>query len=215
MNNCYTFLKKSDALKQLEKLNNTEYKLFSGDTKNPDYPGGKIFFVTSCNYIYKSIFEDEENKYCYENYNDSQKVKLFFDIDYKFNTDTDVDIDDIDKYIEIVLGNALIDIEKMLNIINININNQTFIICDSNRPEKISFHIIFPNIIFDNVISIKNLIEHTFPNKNSFIDTSVYKTSSLRCLFCYKFGINSKFKLYDSHKNDIINKIISFSEIFK
>ena len=221
MNNCYTYFNKSDALKQLEKLNNTEYKLFSADTKNPDNPGGKRFFITSYNYIYKLIIDDDENKYCYENYNDSQKIKLFFDIDYnidtKINSDGDCDydsIDDIDTEAQQVLGRALYDIEQLLNVININMENQTFIICDSNRSDKISYHIVFPNIIFDNVISIKNLIKNNISDKNTFIDTSVYGNGCLRCLFCSKFQKKNELKLYDSHKYDFIdNKQLFFDTL--
>jgi hypothetical protein len=209
MNNCYVYYNKNDANNKISSLNDQEFKLFCGDTLNTDN-GQKTFFVTTYNYIYNAISSNEDNLHYYEYYNDQQKIKLFFDIDHKIDINCDINNES-----DIVLGHSLTKIEEILNEINIDINEQKYIICSAHTQNKISFHIIFPDIVFDNVVSIKNLT-NKFLNNNKYIDNAVYRTGCFRCLYCSKINKNNKLIIhsyrnynYDNYKQTFFDTLIT------
>ena len=85
------------------------------------------------------------------------KVKLFFDLEYKLN---EISINYKDVAAE-KLNNTIQFIRIQAdNILKINITNDDFIILDSCTPEKISFHLIINKIVFESLGAPKIFIQY-------------------------------------------------------
>ena len=187
----YTFYTKNEALDKLDLLT-SEYKLFSYDSEKAD--GSKIFFLCTYNLLYNDIITNNNSIHYYENYNDNQNIKLFFDIDCK--------IDQLDKNIlenkDDFLDNVIVVIKKLLDKININYDTQKILILDASTNQKYSFHIIFPNIIMNNVIQIKLLLNDIddYNNTKKYIDNAVYRNTCFRTLYSSKINKNNTLKIY-------------------
>ncbi len=149
------------------------------------------------NKTYKQIFRfinKEPIKNLYEYWNKDDKLKLFIDLDCKLTNSNQYTFDYITE-------TAIEATNKKL--LEYNIKNPTYIILSANTNEKLSAHIIYPEVIFDNIYLMKNFFETIDCDKlkdNKIWDSSVYKPGSLRIYGTAKINKNNKLIL-DSHKN--------------
>lgn len=152
---------------------------------------------------------DDNKKCCYEEYNEGQRIKIFFDIEWNY---------DIIKNENITLNhtNEFIDDIKncLCNELKIKeINHEDFILLSSSNKEKYSYHIIWNEYYFDNYINMKEFArsiksklneKYNYINldiETSIIDLSVYKTSqSFRLVNNHKMGSNRILKISNGNK---------------
>jgi P4 family phage/plasmid primase-like protien len=137
----------------------------------------KYFIVKDYGSLLGKIQETSKKSY-FEFIPDTIPVKLFFDIEiFK------------EKNLEWYNNPRLV-----IDVISREYGNE-YILLESHKrtvPEKQSYHIIFPNVIFSNVLGLKrqvmssmNLLEFM---KEKVIDTSVYREGLFRTLYSSKEG---------------------------
>jgi len=147
----YVFNNKDSTLNHMKSLNDSNMKLFCSDINKS---GAKEFFTTTYENIYHLSKNINTNFYeCFEKNNN---IKLHLDIDCKEDQfDGRTQQEALDFYINESLNFVF---DKILNKINISKDDCSYIIFKSeNSIGKASAHIIFPNIVFDNIYSIKFL----------------------------------------------------------
>jgi hypothetical protein len=161
-------------------------QLFSEDLC---FTGAKQFFFSSYENIYNTIKSNKENYYNEDN-TFNNKIKLFLDIDDKekeFSNELEQD-----KFIQ----NYLNDLLYKMNIYiyqKFKKNDPKVIILKSKTLKKFSLHIIYPEIVFDNIAKMK-----IFMNEIDFygIDLNPYKIGCFRMLYCSKKGKNNQLVLF-------------------
>lgn len=173
------------------KENNNLY-IFSED----ELKGNKIvksFFAIDYETIY--LLSKKKKFHMYENYERDEKIKLFIDIDIKEFPD---DINK-DKYFDDIINKSIelfTDKLKEEDIINPEI-----IILKSSSETKLSSHIVFNNIVFEDIYHIKHFLSELDNSelvKKDIIDMSVYKTGCFRLLWNSKLGKNINLEYYKS-----------------
>ena len=161
------------------KENKEGYQLFSSDI-NLNSCAKKFFFSTYDN-LYNIIKTNKYNHY-YEDNTFAKSIKLFVDIDENRSFTTELERDLNGKQI---LDQTLLSINnKLLSVFNI--TSSKFIILISDTLTKLSYHIIFPEIVFNNIYEMKYFMEDI-----PIIDQSVYKTGCFRMLYNSKIGKNN------------------------
>ncbi len=161
-------------------------------------------YFNSTNIKIEKLLQKENN--IYEGIYANKKVKFFIDIDYK--------IEDEDKYNVIfdtadeLLESSMNDLTKFFNEKHITLSKP--IILRATTNEKFSFHLIYTDLVFDNVTSIKNIMtEFTkFTNElyEKIIDTSVYRKGYFRCINQAKLNKNNALKCED--KINVLDTLI-------
>ena len=164
MNTFYTQL---PALKYIDDNKNKHLHLFGSDKNNKD----KIVKQFHC-LTYDKIFNITNNKNTnyYEYYDKNENIKLFIDIDYKLTENN--------KY-----NNIDILIDETINLINdklktnYDIEKQTIIVLNASTEQKLSSHIIYPNVIFKSAIHIKQFLINIDSQliNDGIIDISIYR----------------------------------------
>ena len=169
-------------------------QLFSRDINKDN--GSKMFLTKSYEEIY-SIIKNEKIKCYYEDHTYNTKIKLHIDIDIKKEYIDKIDRDD---EINIILDNLLnmlnLKIEQVLNI-----KNPRIIVLVSNTLLKLSIHIIYVDILFDNIYSMGDFMK----NYLSIIDKSIYKKGCFRMLYCNKLGKYNTLIYYKGYNYEIEN----------
>ena len=180
-------------LKYLNDNKITDLYLFSEDTINKKNITVKQFYCLDYKTVY--LLSKQKKFHLYENYEENEKVKLFIDIDIKeFPDDINKDeyFDDIiDKSIKLFTDKL-----KEKDIINPQI-----IILKSSSKDKLSSHVIFNNIIFDDIYHMKHFLSDLYDTdliKKDIIDMSVYKTGCFRLLWNSKLNKNINLEYYKS-----------------
>lgn len=173
------FTKKEDAIQYLEQ--NKNLNLFSEDKSSNN--GSKSFIVCDRETIYKISHTQLYN--LHENYEGNQPVKFFMDIDIKLTYGIDVDPDT-------VLSDALKLVNSTLSI------DPKYIVLSACREDKISFHVIFINIIFQNIDDMKYYMSK-INIKNTGIDICVYRPGCLRMMNNSKRGRSHILNYYSSN----------------
>ena len=204
--NYLIFKTKDPAIYKQKQLNNQELYLFSEDITKKY---AKRFFLNTYQNMYKYI-KESKIKRIYENFEANDKIRLYIDVDIneqqigKNNRDIFFKkiIDDIIK--------LLIDPLKKYNIID----PQIIILKSKNTLGKLSGHIIYPNVVFQNVEHLKYFfMDINSPLiKNKIIDPRAYKIGCLRMLFNEKFGKNNHLEYYDAIKYDYKDDLILFND---
>ena len=159
--------------------NQNNKQLFSFDV---GYKGAKNFLFDTYDNIYKYIIDSKESNF-YEDNTFSNKIKLFVDIDEKIIFTTTLERD---KYANNLLSNIIPNINVQLYSF-FKINNPKVIILISNNLLKLSLHLIYPEIIFNNIYEMKY-----FMTDIQLVDHSVYKIGCFRTLYSSKLGKNNK-----------------------
>lgn len=187
------FYKKTSALEYLKKNPNKDLKLFSEDI---DVDSKKRFIVTDYKTIYQESYRNKINhnksnsRGCsyYENIEKNQKVKLHLDIDHKKdNNDTN----------ENIINDIIIMVNKKLE--EHNIINPSIIILSANTSKKNSYHIIYTNVVFNDIYQMKEFMMEIKPFHNNdnnlnnifeqkILDLRIYRTGCFRMLWSRKIN---------------------------
>ncbi len=193
------FYTKDEAIKYINKSNNNNLHLISED-KCAD-KGTKMYYTLDHELLYS--FGCTKKYSLYECYERGDKVKLHLDIDIKNddipkNTDRLVYFDDIIKAALELMQVNLIKIFDKSEENSTKLKDPEIIILSSCRENKLSAHIIYNNIYFDDIYAIKYfMMSINSPLiKNKIIDPSIYRTGCLRLLWCSKLGKSNNLEFY-------------------
>jgi hypothetical protein len=187
------FYTKEKALEYLEKHKNLY--LYSEDKDNESK---KQFYILDRKTLFNLSIQKKFN--LYEHVETNNQVKLFIDIDLK--TKDIPKNKNAKKYFKNIIEDVIELLENKL--IEYDIKNPSYIILDSSREDKLSTHIIFPTIIFNDILTLKYfMLELKSPYiEKKIIDLSVYKVGCFRLLWNSKFTKNSYLE-YLTSKNYI------------
>ncbi len=188
----FYFHTKSNALDELLLYNDNNLHLFSFDITNKTNDIVKAFIVRKYNEIYK-ILVSNPLKNIYENFEGNNKVKLFIDLDYKFEKHKEP------HYSFNELCNAAIE-SVCIKLKNFNIINPSIIILSANTTEKLSAHIIFPDIVFESINHLKYFMTDIDSDliDNDIFDLAVYKVGSFRTFLSSKYGKENHLTFHSS-----------------
>ncbi len=171
------------------KPNNNNLVLFA---KNVSEKGSNVYFWAQRQDIFNNICFTKYPSY-YETIESNNIVKLMIDIDYPL--DYKPDSFELNK-ISDNLSNGVINSinEYLTNHYNIIKDNIEIIILRSKLfKNKISLHIIYNNIIFENIYNLKYFMMQI---ENKHIDQNIYKIGVFRCFKCCKKGKDNALNLY-------------------
>ena len=184
------FYTKEKAEIFIKESKNNDLYLFGEDVSDQ---GRKLFIVATKKEIYE--FSKQKIYSLYEYYNINQKIRLFYDIDIDYNKIKLPDgLNDYNEYNEAVLS-KIIELTKK-ELLKYTKEIPKIIFLTSHRENKLSTHIIFQNIVFENISLIGNFVKMII-EKNSklfikgVIDTSIYGNKDLRLLWNSKYGKNN------------------------
>jgi len=210
---CKVFSKKDSALEYINNNKNNNLYLISEDISNFNH---KKFYAID----HESLFLlASTKKYClYECYEIGDKIKLSLDIDVKAK---DIPSGSNRK----MYFDNLID--RAINLIGLNlekykIKDPEIIVLQSCREDKLSAHIIYNNIYFDDVYAIKVFmmsIDSELICKKT-IDPLIYKVGCLRMLWCSKYGLSNPLEFYKAYNyqyndNELGNKKLFFDSLLR
>ena len=149
-------------------------------------------------------------------------MKLYFDIEYNRNENKDKNSNGL---VELLIE---IFVDYCNTTFGIKCCSNDVIILNSSNDVKVSYHLVFKTVVFENNIKCKNFIQHVIENLspenlemlNAFdmklerkliIDMSVYnKNQNFRILQSSKFGKNTPLELLN---NDEISMSIFFETL--
>ena len=136
---------------------------------------------------------------------DIYSVKLFFDIDIKYEKDNQ---EYLDKYFNIpndklekIIIKLILDVLRPLIHENLEFYLK-YIISSHHRYDKKSFRIIFPNLYFENIQDEKIFILNKFEEFLNIIDIGIYKHGQCRLIESSKRGIEGAFNIKEKIKFD-------------
>jgi hypothetical protein len=160
-------------------------QLFSFDI---NYEGAKNFIFKTYDDIYDIII-NEKNPNFYEDHTFNNKIKLHLDIDKKIQFNNQLERDShVNNFIKLIID----PINKKLEL------RTKIIILISDTLNKLSIHIIYPMIMFSNIITMKYFITDIKELlEMDELDKSIYRIGSFRMLHCEKKGKNNKLIYYD------------------
>lgn len=148
----------------------------------------KIFFNATYEEIEKLISKDK-SIYEHYGYKENQKIKFFIDIDYKLEEEYGIEYETKDELLNDVLG----VVEKYLEEKNITPNEK--IIMDASTNKKFSFHIIYVDTVFKDVMHLNSFMMDfsawSRGKYNKIVDTSIYDNGCFRCVNQSKRGKNN------------------------
>lgn len=155
---------------------------------------------------YDQVFKDSmTRKFTYnEIFLTDDKIKLFIDIDVKKeNIPKNVNHH---VYFQSVLTDS---IEVVVSeLIKYNIFETPIIILNSHREDKLSSHIIFRDVVFNNVYGIKKFVDEIKNPKmeklieDGIFDTNPYKVGGFRMLWNTKFKKNAPLEFHEGINYD-------------
>ena len=130
----------------------------------------------------------------YEYFTQRKALKLFFDIDIKYPEIPTTYTGKKEAYLDEIIDKSIKLINKQLR--KHKIKNTPIMILKSNRQDKLSSHIIYPEVFFEGIPQMKDWIEKLIKNqKMDTIDMSVYRDGSLRMLWNSKmdYGVTLEY----------------------
>jgi len=149
--NRYVASKKQVILDYIKNNNITNLYLFSEDkiiVKDNQENIIKQFYLLDYKTIY--LLSKKKKFHLYENYEANEKVKLFIDIDIKLDNNN---IENKDEYFDEIIDKSIklfIDELKKYDI-----KDPEIIILKSSSNNKLSSHIIFNDVIFEDIYHMK------------------------------------------------------------
>lgn len=196
-----TYEKKEYALNALDYLKThskegNKYKLYSSDIIANN--GAKKFHIYKEQEIYNKIqnMDDKDRSY-YENYTSNEKIKFFLDIDYKMD-EANIKYNNIDELLDVTL--------ELINdkLSEYGYEHTSIIILDGSTDKKLSAHIIYPNVIFQSTLHIKDFMKEIKSEliDKKIIDMSIYRDGCFRLLKCCKKGKHNNLRLYMTYNYD-------------
>jgi hypothetical protein len=198
--------------KYIEENNINEYYIFGIDKMKKNNTISKKYIIIDNIDERKNILNNNHNIYevlMKNNY------KLFFDIELEEKKDIEIYnkyINNIDLFfndLKIMINDFINYINKYHNIYNKKLDENNIIYLKSENEElnkKISYHIIFNEISYDNHEYIKYIIQKYKKDNNNiiskYIDDCVYRKNGLyRCINQSKINKNNELKLYNNDYN--------------
>lgn len=190
-----TFSKKNFAIEYITANKHIDLKLFSEDLGDQ---GAKIFIATTYEYMYH-LCSTQKSPHYYENIEAGVPVKFHIDIDMKVATSKKSRLERIfNKLVEeaIYLFNEEFKKENITKpeIIILKSDNT---VTDTNMS-KISAHIIYNNVIFNDINDMKLFILKIKSQSklfdNNIIDKNIYRVGCFRLLHCSKKGKTNKLR---------------------
>ena len=179
-----TFPYKTDALSAIEQQ--PEKRLFSEDIHEGE--GNKRFFIANYEELFDMCYKKKRS--FYENFEKGESVKLFLDIDYK-----PVDHPQERYTFDYLLNETLKLVNDKLKK-DYNIKKPKMIVMDATTDQKISMHVTYINVHFDDVYKIGTFmkeLKHKLIDQK-IIDISIYKQGCFRMLWSSKKGKNNTLK---------------------
>lgn len=163
--------------------------------------GNKAFFNATQKEISKLL---KNNLNIYEHFGyDDKSIKLFLDIDYNLDKNNEYDSKD----------DLLNDFFASFNdyLLSYNLNNGCVVLDSSDEINKYSFHLIYNEIIFNNISNMKQFIEqfNKISNNKFYVDISVYRNGCLRCVNQSKLCCDRIFKNYYDTKIHIRDTLVT------
>jgi len=191
-----TFNQKSEALAYITEKSNTDLKLFSEDICEDD--GRKRFIATSYDNIY--MLSKTKDSHMYENYEANQPLKLILDIDLKIDSENKGM-----NYFNDLLVRAIDAVNDRIKEFTDEI--PITIILKSCRKDKLSAHIIYTNIHFSNIHSMKcfMMTVKTPLIDQKIIDPNIYRVGCMRMLWNSKMGKSNILEYDDSDLYEYIS----------
>lgn len=153
----------------------------------------KFFWATT-----KEVFDvikSQKDSHFLETIEPKNTVKLAIDIDHQL----DYDVDNLTSNIitDNIVRSVVLDINKHLEE-EYNITDVEVIILRSKLyKRKISLHIIYKNVIFENIVQLKYFMKNI---QNTFVDQNIYRVGVFRCMNCSKYGKDNVLNLYKGIK---------------
>ena len=184
------FHKKVEAI---DYLKNYENLYLISEDKSME-KGNKRFYALDYETLYN--YSISKKTHLYENFELCERLKLFLDIDIKKEKiPATADKDELFKNIIKKSINLILD-----QLLDYEIGNPQIIIISSNRPEKLSAHIIFNDVVFTDIVSMKFFMMKINSEmiKDKTIDMNVYKVGCCRLLWNSKYGKSTPL---DYHKS--------------
>lgn len=198
------FKKKKEAKKYISDLN-SPLPLFSRDYTNSVC---KCFYVGSFKRFYQSYLKVAGGKrHFYEILQDGLPLKLYLDIDLKVDSNTlnmNASLDKIKEGINRLLKNLYV------------ISNPSYIELDASTDLKLSRHLIYPNVIFENRIEMKIFIDRLIDiiGPNHGIDPAVYDIDrNMRILGSKKGNKPDSPAFYPLHGSHEITKDLLYKSL--
>jgi len=190
----------------LNKIKNPRLHCFAEDITYIDKNTSEQRFVYNYYALdYATVYELSKHKHfhIYETYESNQKIKLFLDIDIPIEKVPDKYKTKKDIYLNFI-------IDDIIELINDNIYkyNDTIIpkiiILKSCSENKLSSHIIYQNVIFNDIYHMRYFISNIKSNftDNKILDPNVYRKGCFRLLWNSKIKKNINLE-YDKSINYI------------
>ena len=187
------FLKKTDALNYFKKCTNngvSNVRLFQEDVNRA---GSKFFHVVNPNDIFHRIKRNEISHF-YEFWSDKCKLLFSLDIDMKINS-TKNDFNHKDHIVNIInyvrsgAKKYYAHDYKLSDVVVLQNDNDIQI---KENPDKVSYHLIFKGLTFENNIVCKDFfIRLSNEYKMTYCDKSIYNLTCFRLCFNSKMGRNA------------------------
>jgi hypothetical protein len=185
------FKEKGVGLDYIKNSKDTDLILIAEDI-GIKFGNSKKYWVCKRDFIY-TILKDK--LLCiYEGIDYEENVKLHIDVDLKEEHIVNNRDDDLDDYIDKIytlVSNVLYEKYQL--------ENQRCIVLKSiNKTGKSSAHMIFPDIVFDNVYCIKYMFSEVKSSliENKILDPSVYRAGFFRFLWAKKIGKDNNLEYY-------------------
>lgn len=195
--NDYTFFKKNFALEYMQNNIDKQLSLFSQDLGDK---GAKCFVCVTRDEMY-NMCTTQKSPHYYENIEAGFPVKFHIDIDKKIaGTNRAV----LDHTFNTLVEEAICLFNNEFK--KHNINNPEIIVLKSDHVTtdegitKISAHIIYKNVIFNDINEMKVFILKMKSGsqllENNIIDKNIYRVGCFRLLYCSKKGKFNKLRCY-------------------
>lgn len=206
-----------------------------------DLKGVREFYAFESSQAHHMWLGNKPNSYYFNEYiKGGDQVRLVFDYDIKKSEETLFDWEDTcNDHNEMALTHIVDVMDKLCNLIDPE-NDVDYTICSSCREDKISYHVIFPEVsikfslipnIIDNFIAKLNINDRDYifkPDGTTWFDKSIYPTHdgsikslrlvghAKRCndvkMFPIKGEVTDPSKLYLRHRSKLTYEIIQVSD---
>lgn len=193
----YIFSKKNFALEYIQNNTDKQLYLFSQDLGNK---GAKNFVCVTRDEMY-NMCTTQKSPHYYENIEANIPVKFHIDIDKKIGQTNRAILDHaFNELIEEVIQLFNTEFKKY----NVDMPEIIILKSDHVRVEenvtKISAHIIYKNVIFNDINDMKIFILKMKSDsqlfENNVIDKNIYRVGCFRMMYCSKSGKTNKLRCY-------------------